>query len=113
MTLPRVLPVKQTEAQFTAALVDLFHQYRWRVIHVSPSQVREGRWLTHGAGDIAGWPDLLACRGRRALAVECKVGRNKPTQAQLDWLAALGHVPGIEAHVWSPADWDQIVEAVR
>ena len=113
MTGPRVLPVKQSETGFCSSLIDLFHQYRWRVVHVRPSLVREGRWLTHGAGDIAGWPDLLAVRGPRALAVECKVGRNKATQAQLDWLAALGHVPGIEAHIWYPTDWDQILEVVK
>lgn len=113
MTLPRVLPVKQTEAQFVSALIDAFHQYRWRVIHVRPSQVREGRWLTHGAGDIAGWPDLFATRGHRAIAVEAKVGRNRATVAQLDWLNALGHVEGIEAHVWTPDMWDRIVELVR
>ena len=113
MTAPRVLPVRQSETSFCSSLVDLLHQYRWRVIHVKVSQVREGRWLTHGAGDIAGWPDLFATRGHRAIAAELKVGRNKATQAQIDWLAALGHVPGIEAHIWRPTDWDQILEVVK
>ena len=111
---PRVLPLRMTETAFTSQLIDLFHQYKWRVVHVRPSQIREGRWVTHGAGDIAGWPDLLAVRGRRAIAAELKrTRRDKPTEAQLDWLAALAHVPGIECHVWRPENWEEIERCLK
>ena len=114
MTGPRVLPGRTTEAAFLAQVIDLCHHYQWRVVHVRHAQVREGKWITHGAGDIAGWPDLFACRGHRAVAAELKRSKSeKPTASQLDWLAALGHVPGIEAHVWRPEDWPLIEETLR
>ena len=111
-TVIRVLP-GISEASFTTQVIDLLHQYRWRCVHIRHAQVREGKWITHGSGDIAGWPDVFCVRGPRALALELKIGRNKATEAQLDWLNALGHVPGIEAHVIRPEQWDWLVELVK
>ena len=60
-----------------------------------------------------GWPDLFMVKGGRAIAAELKVGRRKPTEAQLSWLEALADVPGVEAHLWTDALWhDGTVDAV-
>ena len=110
---PRVLPSKQSEADFLAQVIDLAHLYGWRVAHFRAGMTRTGRWLTPVQGDGAGFPDLLMTRGHRALALELKVGYRKATETQLDWLNALGHVPGIEAHVVHPKDWELIERMVK
>jgi|GEM_PF-4113386 len=35
------------------------------------------------------------------------------TQAQRTWLEALAQCPGVEVHVWRPADWPLIVERLK
>ena len=112
MTGPRVLPGRTTEAAFLKQVIDLCHRCHWRVMHVRHAQVREGKWITHGAGDIAGWPDVFAVRGHRAVALELKTEKGVATAAQLDWLAALGHA-GVEAHVVRPSQWDWLMEVLR
>lgn len=104
---PRVL-TKQTEAQFQSAVIDYAHLRQWRAAHFRPAMIRTGRWVTPVQADGAGFPDLILVRGHRLVAAELKVGRNRATTAQLDWLGALGHVEGVEAHVWHPQDWELI-----
>ena len=112
MTSPRVVPVKQSEADFQRAVIDLAHLYRWRVAHFRPAMMRSGRWATPVQGDGAGFPDLILVRARRLLALELKSDKGRATPAQIEWLADLAHA-GVEAHVIRPGDWDQLVELLK
>ena len=51
-----------------------------------------------------GFPDLVLIRRERLVAAELKVGKNKPTKAQLDWLEAFAGA-GAETYVWYDTDW--------
>lgn len=73
----------------------------WRVYHPHDSRRSE-----------PGWPDLFAVRAGRAVAAELKT-RGQPTAAQQAWLADLDQVPGIETHVWYPADEDEMQATLR
>lgn len=109
----RSLPsVEPSEAQFTTLVLELLERYGWKRTHFKPGMFRDGRWATRGEGDSAGWPDVFATRGHRALALELKVGKNRTTQAQDDWLDALGHA-GIEVHVVKPSQWEWLVGLVK
>ena len=89
-----------TERQLSRAVVALAETLGWRVFTVAHSKAAGLR--SHSA---PGFPDLICIRGRRMLAVELKVKRRKPTPAQVQWLAALDAVPGVEAHLLTEKEW--------
>ena len=100
-TLAQVLPPER-EAHFQNRVINAMRVFGWRVYHP---------WTSiHSA---SGWPDLFAVRGERGVAAELKAVRGRVTPAQQDWLDCLSNVRGIEAYVWRPSDWDQIVEILR
>lgn len=51
-------------------------------------------------GASAGTSDIIACYRGRYLAIECKVGRNKPTAAQELFLADVEAARGIALVAW-------------
>ena len=59
-----------------------------------------------------GFPDLVAIRGRRLLALELKRADAKPTEDQYRWLQAFAMVPGVEAYVVRPKDMDELTAIV-
>lgn len=67
-------------------------------------------WLSMRSPD--GWPDLFLLRGERAIVWEIKTEKGRATPAQMDWLAALDKVPGIEARIVKPSDWQYVVETL-
>lgn len=86
-----------TERQWLAQVADLAIILGWDVYHP---------WLSiHSA---RGWPDLALCRPPRLILAELKTATGKLTAAQTRWLDLLGACPGVEVHVWRPAD----IEAV-
>jgi hypothetical protein len=97
------------EAEFTRQVIQLAQLYGWRVAHFRPARTLHG-WCTPVAGDGAGFPDLLLLR-ETLLAVELKVGRNKPSAKQVEWLESLKRA-GIFARVWTPADWNEIQQTL-
>lgn len=96
-----------TEREFTQMVIHLAQMRGWMVHHDRPAMNKRGRWATWTEGQT-GFPDLLLAHpDGRVIAAELKVGRNKPTRQQEDWLAAL-NAAGVEAHVWRPRDWNRI-----
>lgn len=95
-------------------VIALAQLHKWKVAHFRAAMTRGGRWVTPVQGDGAGFPDLLMVRerDRRVLAVELKVGRNKPTPGQREWLARFAAV-GVAAAVWRPEMWDEIEGVLR
>ena len=89
-----------SEAQLSAAIVELAELLGWRVFTVR----RSDRAIV-ASHTGAGFPDLMMAREGRLLAVELKRESTQPTEAQRAWLAALGRCPGIEVHVWRPPQW--------
>lgn len=77
----------------------LRHQYSGCTIHHSPNEGKRGpvsRYKITHMGVSAGFPDLLVIYRGKVIAIELKAGKNKPTEAQLDWLLLLNAI-GITA----------------
>jgi hypothetical protein len=98
-----------TESEWQEQVIELAHALGWRVAHFRPARTAHG-WRTPVAGDGAGFPDLLLLRGFRIIAAELKREgkRGTVTAEQQAWLDAFG-AAGIEAHVWTPGQIDEIV----
>jgi hypothetical protein len=60
----------------------------------------------------AGFPDLCLARGGRLIFAELKTEKGKVSPSQAEWLDALDQVPGVEAYLWRPSDWNLIVETL-
>ena len=97
----RRAPLAPTEAQFQRSVLELAAWRRWRVYHTRLS-----------IGSHRGFPDVIACRRDRIVALELKSERGKPTSDQVDWLAALADA-GVEAHLVRPSDWSMLEELLR
>ena len=83
--------VRERELQQT--VMDALKLFRWRAYHTFSS--------IHSS---AGFPDVIACRRDRAIAVELKTEAGKVTPEQLAWLASL-ELAGLETFTWRPSDW--------
>lgn len=90
-----------SEKSFMAEVIALAKGCGWRIYHTHDSRKSE-----------AGFPDLLLLRGDRCLVAELKVGRNRPTAAQLNWIEAFA-AAGVESFVWYPQQMVSIVEILR
>lgn len=58
----------------------------------------------------AGFPDIIAVRGDRILAIELKSATGRVTPAQYEWLLAL-KLADVETYIWQPTD-EKVVRAV-
>ena len=99
------------ERDFAATVILSMEHRGWRVFHHSDSRRQVRPHVFVGDRQARGFPDLLAVRADRLIAAELKVGRNRPSEAQLDWLSALSNVA--EVYVWKPDDWPEIEAAIR
>lgn len=89
-----------TEAAFQQRVTDLCDWLQIRWFHDTDS--RRNR---------AGFPDLVLV-GNRVLYAELKVGRNRLTLEQAEWINALRNA-GQEAVVWWPQQWDSVEAKLR
>lgn len=100
-----------SEAAFQAQILELAKLRGWRVGHFRRVRVQRKNgscyYETPVAADGAGFPDLILVRRDRVIFVELKVGRNKPTDEQVAWMAALINA-GADVRVWYPSDWNEI-----
>jgi hypothetical protein len=104
--------MREREREFQQAVIDLARLMGWRVHHTRPALTQRGRWLTPLQGD-AGFPDLVLCRPPRVIFAELKRAGGRLTHAQRGWLEALQACAGVECYLWTPADWDAIVQHLR
>ena len=87
-----------TEKQLQQLVRSCALQFGWRFYHP---------WMS--VKSAAGFPDCTMVRsdvrGARLIFAELKTENGRLTEAQAEWINALGDVPGVEARVWRPADW--------
>lgn len=101
-------PVKITEVEFQAQVVELAGLYSWRHLHVRRSIGKGRRWVT--TTNLVGWPDLLLMRPDRGwVAAELKVPPGKATPEQLELIEFLATMPATKAVLWTPGDWDDVM----
>jgi hypothetical protein len=84
------------------AVIDLARWYQWLCYHTHNSRRSE-----------PGFTDLVMVRPPSVLFVELKTTTGRLTPAQREWIEALGCCPGIEAHVWRPSQWNEIVSRLQ
>lgn len=105
-----------SEAEFQKQVIDLAHARGYKVAHFRSiaMQRKDGsvRFMTPVAADGEGFPDLILVRDGTLVALELKVGRNKPSDAQLAWLG-LFKASHNAAHCFWPEDWAEIVKVLR
>ncbi|OGT54314.1 MAG: hypothetical protein A3E01_15225 [Gammaproteobacteria bacterium RIFCSPHIGHO2_12_FULL_63_22] len=110
MTARVVLASAMTEAKLQDAVLDALQKLGWRCVHFRPAETKKG-WRTAVQGDGVGWPDIIALRRDRGLAIELKSPTGKLAIEQVDWLRAF-KAAGFEAYEWRPEQWyDGTIEA--
>jgi len=86
------------EKDFMRQVTELAQWHGWRVYHTHDSR-----------RSAPGFPDLTMVRGGRMVFAELKVGRNKLTDHQEEWIASLKTVGRpVEAYAWWPRHWEEI-----
>lgn len=95
----------QTERSFQEQVLELAKTLGYRV-----------HWTHDSRHSPAGWPDLVLCRARgphpRVVFAELKAEDGIVSDAQTAWLDDL-RACGLDARIWRPSDWDEIVEVLR
>lgn len=94
----RELDFAISEKQFTTRVKHIFRQAGWLPYHTLRSK-----------GSDPGFPDLVCVRDGRVVAIELKVGRNRPTAHQRRWLEELRRA-GIETYVMWPRHEPEITK---
>ena len=90
------------ERHHQAAIEQLLTLRRWKFVHQRSS-----------IGTVAGWPDIFAVRGARAIAIEIKAERGRVSREQTEWIDAL-RAAGVEAFVARlPRDWARVEAVLR
>lgn len=101
----------ESEESFQARVIAHARARGWLVAHFRGVRVQRADgsvyWQTPVQADGKGFPDLILVRGGRVLALELKVGPNKPSREQLAWLAAFG-AAGVASHCFWTEDWKTI-----
>ena len=103
------MAARLTEEAFQSQVLDLARLTGWKAMHVHDSRREVSRGNVRvliGDRDAKGWPDLVLVR-HRLIVRELKVGRNRLTQEQAEWIERLLRA-GVDAAVWRPADWPLI-----
>lgn len=100
-----------SEEDFRTTVIEYAQLQGWKVAGFRPARTEKG-WRTPCLGDAKGYPDLTLVRNGQAVWAELKRMGGKLTEAQEEWLDALGQVDGaVSVYLWTPADWETI-EAV-
>lgn len=113
-SLEGVLPLRTvSEADFQKQVTIFAHLHGWKVASFRTVRVqrKDGStfYETPAGADGAGWFDLVLVHRKRrmVIAVELKIGKNKKTDAQLDW-ALCFEAAGVPVYTWKPKDWPEI-----
>jgi hypothetical protein len=99
VTKPNPVP----EREFQKTLVSVLEVFGYEVNHTFPLRTQHG-WRT--GTTAVGWPDLLAIRVPRMLAIEVKGAHTPLEEAQRAWLSMLSEIPCVRAWVIRPTDPD-------
>uniref|UniRef100_A0A6M3LMV4 Putative VRR-NUC domain-containing protein n=1 Tax=viral metagenome TaxID=1070528 RepID=A0A6M3LMV4_9ZZZZ len=106
-----------TEAEFTRTVLDTLHAHGYIVAHFRsvPIQGKGGVYYATPVQGDEGFPDIVAARDTRPphlLFLELKVGRNKCSPAQEEWLKVLNRKSS-PALVVRPENWQEFVRLLE
>lgn len=107
---------RRGEAGFQAAVIEMAHAFRWKVVEFRKVLVqrRNGSayWATPFGADGKGFVDLILAKPPRLLHVELKVPPNVIEPSQAEWHRLLRECGGTVL-VWTPEDWEVIERTLR
>ena len=69
-------------------------------------------WTPDSRRTNAGEPDLRLVQPPRMIFAELKTGRRKRTAEQLSAAEQLSLCPGVEYYLWTPEQWDDIMDTL-
>lgn len=100
----------QTERQFQNEVIEYAQMTGYKAAHFRTVRVQRADgshyYCTPAVADGEGWFDLVLCKPPKIFFVELKVGRNKPTEAQVMWHDML-EACGLQVGVLYPQHWDE------
>lgn len=90
--------IRETEAQFQSAVIDMATMNGWE--HYHPRNSQRSR---------AGWPDLALWHPRRRIFMlrELKALDGKASPEQIATIASL-FAAGVDCRIWAPSDWLEV-----
>lgn len=97
-----ILDAALSERDWQETVMQVLRAHNWLVYHTYDSRRSQ-----------PGFPDIIAVRGWRILAIELKKARGRVTREQREWLDAFAATGHAEPYVWRPRDWDTITRIVR
>ncbi len=96
-----------TETEWQTQVQQMLDLGGWTWFHAPDNLPRRSRRGTVYVQDVrAGFPDLIALRGRQLLVAELKQVGKRPTAQQAMWLGLFRHVTPL-VFVWTPLDRDE------
>jgi len=94
-----------SEATFQRQVEDLLTIHGWATFHDLTGKT---------SGNAAkGFPDIIAIRGPRLIALELKTQNGRVTAEQTEWIARFDRVETTDAHIVRPADFDVLEARLR
>jgi hypothetical protein len=98
------------ETEWQKQVLKTAHTLGWHSMHIG----RTGKHQAVGAkGTLGtGWPDLVLVKGGRMVIAELKTDASYLTEEQKRVISVLYGVPGIEVHIWRPADFGLIIDTL-
>ena len=95
------MTLRESEESLQNKVIDLLKLGRWVYFH---------SWSSRHS--VAGFPDIIAIRGTRVLAIELKSTKGKLTPAQIAWGQTFTATGKVEYYCWYSEDWDEMVKAL-
>ncbi|MHA7144211.1 VRR-NUC domain-containing protein [Arthrobacter sp. TmT3-37] len=92
-----------TEKQLQRQVEGVLTAYRWRWYHAPDNRPVKGRVQRIKPG----FPDILAVRGPRLVAIELKTEADRVAPEQREWHKDLA-AAGAEVYLWRPSDINTI-----
>lgn len=101
-----------TEREFQREVINHLKAAGWRVAHFGNTVKfvpnKGGGYKVIGDPDAKGFPDIIAVKGGRIIALELKGEKTRIQPEQALWIADL-RAAGVEAYIWRPDDFDPYV----
>jgi hypothetical protein len=107
-------PLRQTEAQFLAAVIEYAELHGWACAHFRPARTKRG-WRTAVQGRLgAGFPDLLFAHPLDCRIIFAELKRDGATvTANQERVVETLRRAGATVRVWAPLDWPDIEHMLR